>query len=129
LRLPLKLDTVKECYDLFLPFDKNLWRSLPLKPGKAGRKLLDQHTPSGVRFLSSQFPKLFLEKNPQIFLCAFSWNLLFFSHRFTNARLEGLHSKLRAIKRRSYGFKTFRYLRIMILLAFGKLNLNVLSVG
>jgi len=53
----------------------------------------------------------------------------FFRHRFTNAMLEGLHSKLRAISKRSYGFKTFWYLRIMILLAFGKLNLNVLSLG
>jgi len=53
----------------------------------------------------------------------------FFRHRFTNAKLEGLHSKLRAITKRQYGFKTFRYLGIMILLAFGKINLNVLSAS
>jgi len=53
----------------------------------------------------------------------------FFRHRFTNAKLEGFHSKLWAITKRSYGHQMFLYLRIMILLAFGKLNLNALSLG
>jgi len=53
----------------------------------------------------------------------------FFRHRFTNTQLEGLHSKRRAISKRSYGCQTFQYLRIMIILAFCKLNLNVLGVS
>jgi len=42
----------------------------------------------------------------------------------TNAMLEGLNSKLRVITKRAYGFKRFAYLRTMIFLNLGKLDLS-----
>ena len=37
--------------------------------------------------------------------------MAYFTYRVTNAVMEGNNSKLRAITKRSYEFKTLRYLR------------------
>jgi len=51
--------------------------------------------------------------------------MAYFTYRVTNAVMEGNNSKLRTITKRSYGFKTLRYLRLMIFLVFGKLKFDV----
>ena len=83
------------------------------------------------RFLSGWFKLCELSKIPEMISAART----IFKHidgilqhirtKKTNAMLEGLNSKLRVITKRAYGFKRFSYLRTMIFLNLGKLDLTV----
>jgi len=83
------------------------------------------------RFLSGWFKLYELSKIPEMISAART----IFKHidgilqhirtKKTNAMLEGLNSKLRVITKRAYGFKRFSYLRTMIFLNLGKLDLTV----
>lgn len=56
------------------------------------------------------------------------WNgiLNFFDSYISNGIIEGLNNKIKTAMRRTYGFKTFEYLRVIIFLVAGKIPLPTL---
>ncbi len=109
------LDTVK-AYNLIQMFKKGYAYQ---RPSWAGRffhqwiKLCQQ----------SKVPEML--KVAQTILVHIKGIMAYFTYRVTNSVMEGNNSKLRTITKRSYGFKTLRYLRLMIFLVFGKLKFDV----
>jgi len=109
------LDTVK-AYNLIQMFKRGYEYQKPSWAGKFFHhwiKLCQQ----------SKIPEML--KGAQAILTHLKGIMAYFTYRVTNAVMEGNNSKLRTITKRSYGFKTLRYLRLMIFLVFGKLRFDV----
>ena len=109
------LDTVK-AYNLIQMFKRGYEYQKPSWAGKFFHhwiKLCQQ----------SKIPEML--KGAQAILTHLKGIMAYFTYRVTNAVMEGNNSKLRTITKRSYGFKTLRYLRLMIFLVFGKLKFDV----
>ncbi len=71
----------------------------------------------------SKIPEIL--KAAQAILTHLKGIMAYFTYRVTNAVMEGNNSKLRTISKRSYGFKSLRYLRLMLFLVFGRLKFDV----
>ena len=46
----------------------------------------------------------------------------YFENRITNGLTEGMNTKIKLIKRKSYGFANFEYLRLKLLACFNSYN-------
>ncbi|SHF29025.1 Transposase, partial [Marinitoga hydrogenitolerans DSM 16785] len=105
------LDTVK-AYSLILELKKIFDYKKPAYASKFFKKWYDKALKSNIPEMKKAAKSLYKHINGI---------LMHLKTGLTNAKIEGMNSKLRTFTKRAYGFKSFKYLSITIFLALGKL--------
>ncbi|WP_047267397.1 ISL3 family transposase [Marinitoga sp. 1197] len=108
------LDTVK-AYSLILELKKIFDYKKPAYASKFFKKWYD-------KTLKSNIPEM--KKAAKSLYKHIKGILMHLKTGLTNAKIEGMNSKLRTFTKRAYGFKSFKYLSITIFLALGKLSFS-----